>query len=83
MTKFFFQLKNPYFWPFLAHFPNFWGKTSFSTKSSCYAQLLKCFLAPCVTSEKFNDPISRKHPGRCQEAKIDRCYFIGSFQLPP
>ena len=38
MTKFFFKFKKPYFWSFLAHFPNFWGKKSFPTKSSCYAQ---------------------------------------------
>ena len=36
MTKFFFKFKKPYFWPFF-------GKKSFSTKSSCYAQLLKGF----------------------------------------
>ena len=38
MTNFFFKFKKPYFWPFLAHFPNFWGK-GFSTQSSCYALL--------------------------------------------
>ena len=43
MTKFFFKFKKTYFWSFLAHFPNFWGKKSFSMKSSCYAQLLKGF----------------------------------------
>ena len=43
MTKFFFIFKKPYFWPFLAHFPNSWGKKGFSMKSSCYAQLLKGF----------------------------------------
>ena len=37
MTKFFFKFKKSYFWPFLAHLPNFWGKKSFSTKFSCYA----------------------------------------------
>ena len=36
MTKFFFKFKKPYFW-------RFFGKKSFSTKSSCYAQLLKGF----------------------------------------
>ena len=30
------------------------------------------FLAPRQNSEKFNDPISGKHPDRCQEAKMDR-----------
>ena len=34
-------------------------------------------------SEKYNYPISRKHPDRCQGAGIDRAYFIGSFQLLP
>ena len=43
MTKFFFKFKKPYFWPFLAHFSNFWGKKSFSTKLSCYTQLPKGF----------------------------------------
>ena len=43
MTKFFFKFKKPYFWSFLAHFPNFRGKKSFSMKSSCYARLLKGF----------------------------------------
>ena len=79
MTKFFFKFKKPYFWSFLAHFPNFGGKKSFSTKSSCYAQRL----APCQNSEKPNDPIPRKHPDRCQEARMDRPYFIVSFQRPP
>ena len=43
MTKFFFKFKKPYFWSFLAHFPNFWGKKCFSMKSSFYAQLYKGF----------------------------------------
>ena len=43
MIKFFFKFKKRYFCPFLAHFHNFWGKKSFSNKSSCYAQLLKGF----------------------------------------
>ena len=43
MTKFFFKSKKPYFWPFLAHFPDFLRKKGFSMKSSCYAQLLKGF----------------------------------------
>ena len=43
MTKFFFKFKKSYFWPFLAHFPNFWGTKSFSTKSSCHVQFLKDF----------------------------------------
>ena len=42
MTKFSFKFKT-YFWPFLAHFPNFGGKKSFSMKSSCYTQPLKGF----------------------------------------
>ena len=29
MTKFFFKFKKPYFLPFLAHFPSFWGKKVF------------------------------------------------------
>ena len=39
MTKFFFKFKNPIFGPF----PQFLVQKSFSTKSSCYAQLLKSF----------------------------------------
>ena len=29
MTKFLFKFKKPYFWPFLAYFPNFGGKKVF------------------------------------------------------
>ena len=43
MAKYFFEFKKYYFWPFLAHFPYFGGKKCSSTKSSCYAQLLKGF----------------------------------------
>ena len=42
-AKFFIKFKKPYFGPFLAHFLNFWSKKSFSTKLSCYAQLLMGF----------------------------------------
>ena len=40
------------------------------------------FLAPWENSEKSQDQIPRKNPDRCQEGRIDRPYFIGSFQLP-
>ena len=40
MTRLFFKLKKTLF---LAHFPNFWGKKSFSKKSDCHAQLHKGF----------------------------------------
>ena len=43
MTKSFFKFKKSYFWPFLARFPNFFGKKGFSTKSSCHAQPTKGF----------------------------------------
>ena len=43
MNKFFSKFNKIYFWQFLDHFPNFWGKKVFSMKSSCYAQLLKGF----------------------------------------
>ena len=43
MINFLKKFKKPYFCPFLAHFHNFWGKKSFSTKPSCYPQLLKGF----------------------------------------
>ena len=39
VTKFFFKFKKL----FLAHFPNFGGKDSFSKKSGCHAQLSKGF----------------------------------------
>ena len=32
------------------------------------------FLAPCQNSEKSNDPISRRHPDRYQEARMDRLF---------
>ena len=41
MTNFFFKLKKPYFWRFLACFPNFGGKKSFSVKLGSHAQLQK------------------------------------------
>ena len=40
MTTFFFKLKKAYFWPICS---TFGGKKSFSTKSICYARLLKGF----------------------------------------
>ena len=61
MTKFYFKFKKPYFWPFLAHFPNFGGKKVFhKIELLCTTSL--GFLVLWQNSEKFNDPISRKHP---------------------
>ena len=40
MTKYFFKFKKILF---LAHFPIFWGKKSFSKKLGCHAQLHKGF----------------------------------------
>ena len=42
MTKFFFKLKNPIYGHFRPISRIFWANT-FSTKLSCYAQLLKVF----------------------------------------
>ena len=70
MTKFFFKFKKPIFGPF----PQFWGKISFSRKIG--------FLAPWQNPEKSNDQIPRKQADRCQEGRMDRPDFIGSFQLP-
>ena len=75
MTKFFFKFKKPYFWPFLVHFPNFWGKISFSMKSSCYAQLKGFWHLAKIQRNlmiQFQENI-----------QTGSSYFIGSFQLPP
>ena len=34
-------------------------------------------------SEKSHDQIPRKQPERCLEGRMDRPYYIGSFQLLP
>ena len=69
--------KNPivdHFWPI---FPIIWAKTFFH-EIELLCKTSQGFLAPCQNSEKSNDPISRKHPNRCQEARINRPYFTGT-----
>ena len=78
MTKFFFKFKKPIFGPF----PQFWGKKKFFKKIGLSHTTSLQLLAPWENPEKSNDPIPRKHPHRCQEERMDRSYFMGSFQLP-
>ena len=69
MTKSFNILKkNPVFDPFLAHFPDFWGKKIFSGKSGSTSY---GFLASCQNLEKTNDTIPRKHPDRWKDGWKD------------
>ena len=68
---------------FLAHFSNFGGKKSFSYKLDCHTKLHKGFWHYAKNSGKSHNPIPRKHLDRCQEGRMERPYFIGSFQLPP
>ena len=75
MNKFFSKFNKIYFWQFL-------GQKSFFYEIELLCTTSEGFLAPCQNSEKSNDPISRKQPVRCEEAKMDRPYFIGSFQPP-
>ena len=78
MTKFFFKFKKSYFWPFLVNFPNFGGKKLIS-QNRVFMHNFKGFLASCQNLEKSNDPVPRRHPDRCQGARMDRPYFIESF----
>ena len=78
MTKFFFKFKKPYFSTTFDPFPQFWGKKNF-LKNWAVVHIL----ALCQNSEKSHDPIPRKHPHRCQEGRMERPYFIVSFQLLP
>ena len=64
-------------------FPLFWGQKKFFHEIELLCTPSQGFLAPCQNSQKIIDPILRKHPRRCQEAKMGRPYFIGSFQLLP
>ena len=63
-------------------FPQFLEQKVFLKTPAVSGTTSKEFLAPCKNSEKSNDPIPRKHPDRQQDGRIDRSYFIGSFQLP-
>ena len=69
MAKLFFKIKKPYFWPIS---PLFVAKKVFTQNQIVMHRTSYRFLAPCQSPEKFNDPISRKHPDRRQEAKMDR-----------
>ena len=79
MTKFFFKFKKPIFGPF----PQFLGQKTFFKKNWVVMHNFIIVLAPWQNPEKSNEPIPRKQPGRCQDARIGRSYFMGSFQLPP
>ena len=85
MTKFFFKFKNPIFGLFLAHFPNFVGKNSFSKISGCHTQLHKGFYT-MQKLKKTNDPIPRGYPDRqkdgLKDTRMHKPYLIGPFQLP-
>ena len=78
MTKFFFKFKKP----FLGPFPRFLVQKKFFKKIRLSGTTSQWLLAPWQNSEKSDNPIPRKHPDRCQEARMDRLYFMGSFQLP-
>ena len=54
MIIFFFKFKKPCFWPISGQFPNFRAKKFFQK------------LRLCRNSQKSNDPISRKQPGKCK-----------------
>ena len=71
MNKFFFKFKETYFWP---------KKKERFIKSDCHAQLRQGFWE---IQKKKSHPVPRKLPGTCQEGRMDRPYFIGSFQLLP
>ena len=85
MTNFFFFLKLQKTL-FLAHFPNFWGKISFSTKSGCHAQLHKCFWHHAKIQRNLmthfqentqrdarTDPISQNPSSYCQGSNKYNC----------
>ena len=64
MTKFFNILKKKklVFGPFLAHFPNFWGKKSFLENLSLSRTTSYGFLASYQDFQKTNDTIPRNAP---------------------
>ena len=77
LTNFLFKLKES-----LAHFPNFWAKNVFP-KNQAVMQNFISVSSLWQNSEKSHDQIPRKHCDRCLEGRMDRTYFIGSFQLLP
>ena len=62
-------------------FPESFRQKKFFQKIGLSCKTSKGFLAPCQNPEKSNDRIPKKHPNRCQEGRMDRPYFIGSFLL--
>ena len=83
MNDHFFKIQKTLFWAIFGPFSLFFGKRKVFHEIELLCKTSQGFLTPCQNSEKSNDPVSRKHPNRCQEAKKDRPYFIGSFQIPP
>ena len=79
MTKFFFKFKKPYFLTIFGPFPQFWGQKKFFHEIELLYTTSEGFLAPCQISEKPNDPVMQD--GQRWKARMDRPYFIGSFQL--
>ena len=81
MTKFFLKFKKTLILGIIGPFPQFFGQKKFFYEIELLCAASYSFLAPCQNSEKSNDPISRKHPDRFQEAKMNIPYFIVSLQL--
>ena len=75
MAKFFFKFKKPIFDPF----PQFLEQNKFFEKIGLSCRTSKWLLAPWQNPEKSNDPVPKNHPERCQEARMDTPYFMGSF----
>ena len=67
--QFFKKIQKTYFWPI---FPIFGAKKVFPKNQAVMHNFIRVLYM-----------IPRKHPDRCQEGKIGRHYFIGSFQQPP
>ena len=67
--------------PFLVHFPNFGGKKNPALSHTTSYGLLASY----QNLEKTNDSIPSKHSDRWKErrtdGRVDKPYFIGSFQL--
>ena len=52
-------------------FPRIFGHKKFFHEIELLCTTSLGFLAPCQNSEKSNDPTSKKHPDRCQEARME------------
>ena len=89
MTKTFFKLKKPYFWPiFWSISPILGAEKVFQEKGS----IMHNFIMVSSTIPKLkktNDPIPRKYPDRRKDrqkvwnGEQTRPYFIGPFWLSP